>query len=114
MFLIILDQRLSSRRTEPLQNAKHGVNLGRALYINMGSAVVVLSTKSKTWLNNGGTQGHGQPSLKGSHPQTNPSLGFCRGAHFLLAHVFHFVVAAFGAQVVEAGKTNENNILGTC
>ena len=60
-----------SRRTEPLQNAKHGVHLGGALYkiTNMGSAVVVPSTKSKTWLKKGGARS----------PQTNPSLGFCRG-----------------------------------
>ena len=35
----------------------------------MGSAVVVPSTKSKTWLKKGGARS----------PQTNPSLGFCRG-----------------------------------
>ena len=66
-------------------------HLGGALYkiTNMGSAVVVPSTKSKTWLKKGGARS----------PQTNPSLGFCRGAHFPFAHVFHFVVAAFGAQV---------------
>ena len=88
IFHIILDHRLLSRRTEPLQNAKHGVHLGGALYkiTNMGSAVVVPSTKSKTWLKKGGARS----------PQTNPSLGFCRGAHFPFAHVFHFVVAAFG------------------
>ena len=75
----------------PLQNGKPRSKASDGLYkiTNMGSAVVVPSTKSKTWLKKGGARS----------PQTNPSLGFCRGAHFPFAHVFHFVVAAFGNQV---------------
>ena len=78
-FHSVLDHRLLSRRTEPLQNAKHGVNLGGALYkiTNMSLAVAVPSTKSKTWLKNGGARS----------PQTNPSFGFCGGAHFPFAPV---------------------------
>ena len=70
-------------------------NMGRTLrgshykMENMGRTLGGPSTKSQTWLKNGGAR-----SL-----QTNPSLGFCRGAHFPFAHVFHFVVAAFGNQV---------------
>ena len=79
IFHSVLDHRRLSRRTEPLQNAKHGVNLGGALYkiTNMSLAVAVPSTKSKTWLKNGGARS----------PQTNPSFGFCGGAHFPFAPV---------------------------
>ena len=39
---------------------------------------------------------HGLQNGGARNLQRNPSLGFCRGAHFPFAHVFHFVVAAFG------------------
>ena len=55
-------------------------NMGRTLggshykMENMGRTLGGPSTKSQTWLKNGGARS----------PLTNPSLGFCRGANFLL------------------------------